>query len=90
LLGYWVCSLTELLVARLTILSLCESFFATLKSELTDRYRFRVLAEAKAALFSFIESWDNQHRRHSSSGYLSPNNYELQHRKLSRNSQTVH
>ena len=30
--------------------ALCESFFATLKSELTDRFRFGLLAEAKAAV----------------------------------------
>lgn len=70
--------------------ALCESFFATLKSELIDRYRFCILAEAKAAVFSFIESWYNQHRRHSSIDYLSPNNYELLHQKLLRNSLTVH
>jgi len=61
--------------------ALCESFFATLKSELTDRFRFGLLAEAKAAVFTFIESWYNQHRRHSSIDYLSPNDYELRQKK---------
>jgi putative transposase len=70
--------------------ALCESFFATLKSELIDRYHFRILAEAKAAVFTFIESWYNQKRRHSSIGYLSPNDYEHRHHKHSRNSLTVH
>lgn len=72
--------------------ALCESFFATLECELLDRHRFRVAAEARAAIFSFIEGWYNQHRRHSSIGYLSPNNYELLHRKRGRtsNCKTVH
>jgi len=62
--------------------ALCESFFATFKSELIDRYRFRIIAEAKAATFSYIESWYNLHRRHSSIDYLSPNNYERRHSRL--------
>jgi len=60
--------------------AMCESFFATLECELLDRHRFRTAAEAKAAIFTFIESWYNRHRRHSSIGYLSPNQYEERHR----------
>ena len=56
--------------------ALCESFFATLECELIDRRSFRARAEAKPAVFSFIEGWYNPHRRHSSIGYLSPVNYE--------------
>ena len=56
--------------------ALCESFFATLECELIDRRSFRSRAEAKLAVFSFIEGWYNPHRRHSSIGYLSPVNYE--------------
>jgi len=59
--------------------AMCESFFATLKAELIDRYRFQIIAEAKAATFSYIERWYNLHRRHSSIDYLSPNNYERRH-----------
>ena len=70
--------------------AMCESFFATLKSELVDRYRFRVAAEAKAAVFTFIEAWYNRQRRHSSIGYLSPNDFERRHHRLSRNCQPVH
>ena len=63
---------------QLTALSnaLCESFFATLECELIDRRSFRTRAEAKLAVFSFIEGWYNPHRRHSSIDYLSPINYE--------------
>ena len=61
--------------------AMCESFFATLECELLDRFRFRTTAEAKAAVFTFIEGWYNTHRRHSSIGYLSPNDYEKLHRR---------
>ncbi len=56
--------------------AMCESFFATLECELIDRNTFRSHAEAKLALFEFIEGWYNPHRRHSSIDYLSPINYE--------------
>jgi len=49
---------------------MCESFFATLECELTDRSTFRLQAEAKLEIFDFIEVWYNPHRRHSSIGYL--------------------
>jgi putative transposase len=56
--------------------AMCESFFATLECELLDRRRFKTQAEAKMAIFDFLEGWYNPHRRHSSIGYLSPMNYE--------------
>lgn len=56
--------------------AMCESFFATLECELLDRRRFRTQAEARMAIFSFIEGWYNPHRRHSALGYLSPIDYE--------------
>lgn len=56
--------------------ALCESFFATLECELLDRRRFGSHAEARMALFSFIEGWYNPRRRHSGLGYLSPIDFE--------------
>ncbi len=56
--------------------ALCESFFATLECELLDRRRFRSHADARMAVFEFIEGWYNPRRRHSAIGYLSPINYE--------------
>lgn len=56
--------------------AMCESFFATLECELLDRRRFRTQAEAKTAVFEFIEGWYNPHRRHSALEYLSPIEYE--------------
>lgn len=56
--------------------ALCESFFATLECELLDRHRFRSRAEARMAVFDYIEGWYNPCRRHSSIDYLSPARYE--------------
>ena len=56
--------------------AMCESFFATLECELLDRRRFRSHADARMAVFEFIEGWYNPRRRHSAIGYLSPINYE--------------
>jgi putative transposase len=56
--------------------AMCESFFATLECELLARRRFASQAEARMAVFSFIEGWYNPARRHSGIGYLSPIAYE--------------
>ena len=56
--------------------AMCESFFATLECELLERRRFRSHAEARMAVFEFIEGWYNPRRRHSAIGYQSPVNYE--------------
>ncbi len=56
--------------------AMAESFFATLECELIDRQRFRDPADARRAVFNFIEGWYNPRRRHSALGYLSPINYE--------------
>ena len=56
--------------------AMCESFFATLECELLDRYRFKTQAEARTAIFEFIEGFYNPRRRHSSIGYLAPIDYE--------------
>jgi len=56
--------------------ALAESFFATLECELLDRLTFRTRAEARTALFEYIEGFYNRRRRHSSLDYLSPEAYE--------------
>lgn len=56
--------------------AMCESFFATLECELLARSRFSNHAEARQAIFAFIEGWYNTRRRHSALDYLSPNDYE--------------
>lgn len=59
--------------------AMAESFFATLEREVLNRRKFRSQAEARMALFEWIEGWYNRHRRHSSLGYRSPANYERAH-----------
>ena len=59
--------------------AMCESFFATLECELLDRERFRTQADARLAIFDFIEGWYNPRRRHSALDYLSPMIYERSH-----------
>lgn len=56
-----------------------ESFFATLKSELVQRRRYRTRAEARADIFDYIETFYNRRRRHSALGYLSPLEFERRH-----------
>lgn len=56
--------------------AMCESFFAALECELLDRRRFHTQAEAKMAVFDFIEGFYNPRRRHSSLGQMSPVNFE--------------
>jgi transposase InsO family protein len=55
-----------------------ESFFATLEWELIERSDWHTRAEARLAIFEYIECWYNPKRRHSSLGYLSPAEYEQQ------------
>ena len=62
--------------------AMCESFFATLECELLDRCRFKTQAEARSAVFAFVEGFYNPRRRHSSIGYLSPIDYERRHRAV--------
>ncbi len=59
--------------------ALCESFFATLETELIDRRKFKTRSEAKPAVFDFIEGWYNPRRRHSALGYRSPARFEKDH-----------
>ena len=56
--------------------AMCESFFATLECELIERKRFPNQAEAKMAVFDFIEGWYNPRRRHSALDYQSPIYFE--------------
>ena len=59
--------------------AMCESFFATLKTEWTHRQSYRVLAEVQLSLFTYIEGWYNYRRLHSKIGYVSPVAYEEAH-----------
>jgi transposase InsO family protein len=52
-----------------------ESFFGTMKMELGDPI-WESRAAARAAVFDYIEIWYNRKRRHSTLGYVSPEQYE--------------
>ena len=49
-----------------------KSFWATLKTELIDGQIFATHAEAKSALFPYIEIFYNRQRLHGALGYHSP------------------
>jgi len=53
-----------------------ESFFKTIKSELSRKQRFKTPDEARSAIFEYIEIFYNRKRMHSTLGYLSPMEYE--------------
>ena len=52
-----------------------ESFWATLKSELTQHQRYATRVEAQLDLFWYIEVFYNRQRLHSRLGYQSPATY---------------
>jgi len=56
--------------------AVAESFFATIKKELVHRQAWPTRRELSSAVFEYIEGFYNRHRRHSTLGYLSPEDYE--------------
>jgi putative transposase len=58
--------------------ALCESFFASLETELLDRVRFVSRESARISLFEWLETWYNPRRRHSALAYLAPMEFERQ------------
>ena len=59
--------------------AMCESFFASLECELIDRESFRTHAQARTAIFDYIEGFYNTRRRHSALGQVSPCRFEKLH-----------
>ena len=60
--------------------AMAESFFASLETELLDRTSFRTRADARLAVFDYIEAFYNPQRRHSALDYLSPADFERRYR----------
>lgn len=56
--------------------AMIESFFSTLRAELTELERFATRQAAQTAVFDFIEVFYNRLRLHSSLGYRSPLAFE--------------
>jgi putative transposase len=55
-----------------------ESFFSSLKTERIGKKVYRTRAQAKADVFDYIECFYNPTRRHSTLGYLSPIDFEME------------
>jgi transposase InsO family protein len=53
-----------------------ESFWSSLKYEVVYHQRFATFAQARSAIFNYIETFYNRTRLHSSLAYLSPINFE--------------
>ena len=58
--------------------AVAESAWSSLKREVIHRYRFATRAEARRAIFAWINRY-NQRRRHSSLDYISPVAWEQQY-----------
>ena len=56
--------------------AVAESFFHTLKTELTHHRNFETQEQAKQEIFEYIEVFYNRSRIHSSNNYMSPEDYE--------------
>jgi len=56
--------------------AVAESFFKSIKTELTKNRKFETIKEARAAIFEYIEIFYNRKRLHSTLGYVSPVEYE--------------
>jgi putative transposase len=53
-----------------------ETFYSTLKVELIHRHGWPTRAQARQAVFEFVEVFYNRQRLHSSLGYVTPAAYE--------------
>ena len=53
-----------------------EAFYSTLKVELVHRYVWATRAQARQAIFDFIEVFYNRQRLHSTLAYRTPAEYE--------------
>jgi putative transposase len=56
--------------------AVAESFFSSLKNELTHHERFLSTDQARVRLFDYIEVFYNRQRRHQALGYQSPVDFE--------------
>ncbi len=65
--------------------AVAESFFHTLKTEHTNFYKYRIREEAKNSIFEYIEIFYNRQRAHSTVGYLTPEEFEIQWKREKSN-----
>jgi transposase InsO family protein len=69
--------------------AVAESFFHTLKTELTNHYQFKNRQEAKNIIFEYIEVFYNRIRIHSANNYLAPAEFERRGRELRKQVKSV-
>jgi putative transposase len=62
--------------ANCTDNAVVESFFSSLKNELTLHERYPSRSKARADIFNYIEMFYNRQRQHSYLGYVSPAEFE--------------
>lgn len=53
-----------------------ESFYATLQTELLDRYSWPTPSRLRSAMFEYIEAFYNRKHRHPRRAYLSPAEFQ--------------
>jgi len=59
--------------------AMMESFFSTLRAELTELEHFETISQARLAVFDYLEVFYNRQRIHSSIHYMTPLEYETFH-----------
>lgn len=58
--------------------ALVESFFKTFKREVLPKRYYKTKSEAKLEVLNYVEVYYNKKRCHSSLGYMTPNEFDLQ------------
>jgi putative transposase len=61
--------------------AVCEAFHASLEKDLLRRRSFPSRRQARTAVFDYIEAFYNRERLHSTLGYRSPDEFELDHER---------
>ena len=56
--------------------AVAESFFHSLKTELTHHIKFETRSQANQVIFEYIEVFYNRQRLHSYNNYMSPMEFE--------------
>lgn len=64
--------------------AVAESFFATLEIELIEDANWETRAQARSAIFDFLEVWYNRQRTHSTLGYRTPAEFDKRLRAAAR------
>ena len=58
--------------------AVAESFFKSLKTEWVYKHKYNYRSQAELSIFSWIETWYNKRRIHSTLGYKTINEFEIE------------